>query len=188
MIRILDEDGAQIFPDLEVMEVSIKDESTLTSYNVEDGGTRSDYIYDNPYEIDLDCFIVNNVAQQYEEIKSYKDRRQLVSVFAHTLWEDMLIVNLPSVLNTDAHLGLTITLRQYKEVSPLFGEVPTPVKVLAPEKVANKDQASTRKSGKPSSKNKKDDALQNETRISARDKARELHEQYKSSGKILGVN
>lgn len=178
MIRILNEEGAQIFPDLEVMEVSIKDESTLTSYNVEDGGTRSDYIYDSPYEIDLDCFIVNNVAQQYEEIKSYKDRRQLVSVYAHTLWDGMLITNLPSVLNTDAHLGLTITLRQYKEVSPLFGEVPTPVKVLLPEKVANKDQASTRKSGKPQSKNKKDDDLQNETRMSAREQARIDHNKF----------
>lgn len=139
-VAILDNDTLQpIFQSAHPMRVSVNPSKRATKFAVEDGTERSDHVVKELVEIQIDFMAVDDVRTAYESLYQFWDQNQLVTVQTKVRsFENMLLLGVPHEEAVDLGTAITMPLRfqEWDEAKPEEGELP-------PNKVANKNQAST---------------------------------------------
>lgn len=143
-VEILDNESLQpIWTGSDIMDVQVKETSTVTKYKVEDGTNRNDHIVYNPTEIVMRVTLAGEVSQLFNSIKQTYANRDLVTVQTRTdVYADMIVTEIPHEQTgaaTDA-VTLDVRLSEWREVVPEYGE-------LTQAKVAKPEQSSTFKRG-----------------------------------------
>lgn len=145
IVCILDnENFQQLFSNTSPMRMSVRETRKATTYQVEDGSTRSDHVVIDPVEISIDFIIEDEFARDgYEQIRqAWRDNR-LVSVQGKvSSYPNMLIVEMPHDESPDYGMGIAMPIRliEWRSVEPQYGSLP-------PTKVKSAKQASTAKQG-----------------------------------------
>lgn len=145
LVCILDnENFQQLFSAASPMRMTIRETKRATTYQVEDGSTRSDHVVVDPVEISIDLIFEDEFARDgYEQIRQAWNENRLVSVQGKvSTYPNMLITEIPHEESPDYGMGISMPMRliEWRSVQPQYGSLP-------PSKVKSAKQASTAKQG-----------------------------------------
>lgn len=151
-VQILDSAFNVLFQSASPMAITTEQDLRATEFPVEDGGTRSDHVVENPKIVTMELVLSSDARNEFENIRSALDQKELVTVQTRlTTFNDMLIVSIPTVETADMIEGGTVTIRlqEWRSIQPEYGEIQQ-------AQVAKPEQSDTVKRGKqtPANANK----------------------------------
>jgi len=131
MIQIFDNETKElIFTNTNILNIDIKDSKTITKYQVEDGTTKNDHIYENALEIEIALLLAKssqdeNLEQFTKILSYYKNNKAVIIQSNMNVYENMIIEEIPHCENKDIFDGATINMKlsQWRNVKPIYGEL-----------------------------------------------------------------